>query len=168
MTTECVKPLVVVVGEDPEVFRSIQYVAASYGICVDAFTSAHDFVIAIEAIPSFVPACVILNTHLSKVNGFDVLERIRASRPSIPVICLAEPSDASHPRVSSVWEPSASLQKPLGLDTFAALLLNILRPVPGFDVAASGQAAFSSRTQAPVGLLAKKPRSIRGQPRLAK
>lgn len=126
MTTERRKPLVVVVDEDSALCRSIQYMAGSHGISVNAFASAHDFVIAIETIPSFAPDCVILNTQLSELNGFDVLDRLRQSRPTVPVICLTGPVDSRHPQVSSTWELSASLEKPLDLDVLAATLLDML------------------------------------------
>jgi DNA-binding response OmpR family regulator len=126
MTTERRKPLVVVVDDDRAACRSIRYMAESYGISVDAFTSAHDLVIAIEAIPSFVPDCVILNTQLSELNGFDVLDRLRRSRPTIPVICLSDPSDSGHPRVSLTAQRIASFEKPLDLDRLAETLLDML------------------------------------------
>ena len=126
MTTEHRKPLVVVVDEDSDLCRSIQYMAGSHGIYVDAFASAHDFVIAIETIPSFLPDCVILNTQLSELNGFDVLDRLTQSRPSLPIICLTDPLDLCHPQVSSTLELSASFEKPLDLDALAETLLDML------------------------------------------
>jgi FixJ family two-component response regulator len=123
MTTERRKPLVVIVGEDPAVCRSIQHVTESSGISVDTFMSTHDFMWAIEAIASFVPDCVILNTRLSELNGFHVLDRLRRIRKTIPVICLTDPSDSPYPRVFFAAEQSASFEKPLDLDTFVATLL---------------------------------------------
>ena len=76
------KHSIVLVDADPAVCRSMQQLVWSRGIHVDAFTSTREFITAIESIPSFAPDCVVLNTQLSEMNGFDALERLVRSRPN--------------------------------------------------------------------------------------
>jgi FixJ family two-component response regulator len=99
MTQESRKQFIVVVDGDPDVCRTIQRCAWSHGIHADAFTSARDFIGAIESMPAFVPDCVVLDMQLSQLEGFDVLERLGRSRPNTPVIYLTGTIDPGLPQV---------------------------------------------------------------------
>ncbi len=119
------RPLIALVDADHAVCRSLQQLVASRGIDADIFTSARDFVLAIESIPSFAPDCIVMSTRLSELNGFDALGRLCRSRPDIPVICMTGTHNDAVPRVA-VSSQTAAFEKPLDLERFLETLLGVL------------------------------------------
>jgi FixJ family two-component response regulator len=126
MTREVRKQFIVVVDGDPDVCRTIQRCAWSHGIHADAFTSARDFIGAIEAIPAFVPDCVVLDMQLSQLEGLDVLERLGRSRPNTPVICLTGTIDPALPQIGLRSESRGFFAKPVDPDLVVSTVLDLL------------------------------------------
>jgi FixJ family two-component response regulator len=120
------KPLIALVDADRAVCQSIQRLVVSRGIDADIFTSARDFITAIESIPWFIPDCVVMSTQLSELNGFDALERMGRSRPHTPVIYVTGAREDARPRVAVASQAVAFFEKPLDLDRFLETLLDIL------------------------------------------
>lgn len=112
MWTESRKPLIVIVDGNAAACRSIQRLVWSHGIHADAFTFASDFIAAIEGTPSFAPDCVVLNRQLCELNGFEVMKRVRQSRPNIPVICVTGTFDTGLLPVTTASEAAPSFEKP--------------------------------------------------------
>lgn len=125
-TLQSTKPLIALVDADHAACRSIQQLVASRGIDADIFTSARDFITAIESVPSFMPDCVVVSTQLSELNGFDALERMGRSRPDTPVIYVIGAREDPLPRVAMASQAAAFFEKPLDLDRFLKTLLDIL------------------------------------------
>ena len=125
MAHELRKEFIVVVDGDPDVCRTIQRCAWSHGIHADAFTSARDFIGAIESMPAFVPDCVVLDMQLSQLEGFDVLERLGRSRPNTPVIYLTGTIDPGLPQVVPRSESRGFFAKPVDPELFISTLLDI-------------------------------------------
>jgi FixJ family two-component response regulator len=126
MTQELRKQFIVVVDGDPDVCRTIQRCAWSHGIHADGFTSAREFIGAIESMPAFVPDCVVLDMQLSQLEGFDVLERLGRSRPNTPVICLTGTIDPALPQVVPRSDSRGFFAKPVDPDLFISTLLDLL------------------------------------------
>ncbi len=59
------------------------------------------------------PDCVLLDLHMPRVDGFEVLERLRALRPAVPVVVITgRDTPESRARAGSL-DADAYLRKPV-------------------------------------------------------
>src|SRR5262249_19734252 len=83
--------LVYVVDDDEAVRDSTRVVLESYGMNVKTYGSAKDSLAEVED-PN---GCLLPDQHMPDMTGLEVLEVLRASRRSLPVITITARSDAS-------------------------------------------------------------------------
>src|SRR5215204_550000 len=115
------RPLIAIVDDDVSVCRAIKRLVWTHGIVAETFTSGVDFLVRIEATPSFEPECVILDVHMPAFDGFQVRSHLARVRPNIPVIFL---SGGSVPRGRLARGAVAFFRKPFDgdLDAFVRTL----------------------------------------------
>jgi FixJ family two-component response regulator len=114
------------VDDDHSVRRALARLLASCGLRAETYASASEFLTAPH--PDGV-ACLIVDVHLERSSGFDLLSRVAASTDGPPVIVITAHDDASiREQVSSLG--AAYLRKPF---ESGALLAAIGRSI-GRDV----------------------------------
>jgi FixJ family two-component response regulator len=117
MTTP--KRSIAIVDDDGRVLESLANLLASFGYCPRPFLSAADMLAA--DILSQV-CCVITDREMPVMNGLALLERIKQSGLSVPVIVITgKPSEDTESCYLSRGA-AGFLRKPLDGDTLYALL----------------------------------------------
>ncbi|HEY3491918.1 MAG TPA: response regulator [Solirubrobacterales bacterium] len=84
-TPECESPLVLVIDDDPSLRRSLARLLRSAGLEVETFARAAEL-LAFERPPR--PSCLVLDLHLPDMDGYELLRKIVAEAPDLPVIIL--------------------------------------------------------------------------------
>ena len=79
------EPLVLVVDDDASVRKALNRLLRAAGLNVKVFASGSEL-LAFER--PLQPACLVLDLHLPDFNGFDLLRRILAADPNLPVVVL--------------------------------------------------------------------------------
>ena len=87
-----VKPFVAVVDDDESVSRAIKRLLRSTGFSADTFKTGNDFLDMFDSIPSYRPACIVLDVQMPGLNGLEVQQRLAGS--GIPVIFITAHDDA--------------------------------------------------------------------------
>ncbi|GAU05484.1 response regulator transcription factor [Burkholderia stabilis] len=88
-----VKQFVVVVDDDESVGRAIKRLLRSVGIGADTFQSGDDFLDTLASMPSYRPACVILDIQMPGLNGLEVQRRLDGT--GVPVIVITAYDDVA-------------------------------------------------------------------------
>ncbi|RXV64445.1 response regulator [Burkholderia stabilis] len=88
-----VKQFVAVVDDDESVGRAIKRLLRSVGIGADAFQSGDDFLDTLASMPSYHPACVILDIQMPGLNGLEVQRRLDGT--GVPVIVITAYDDVA-------------------------------------------------------------------------
>jgi FixJ family two-component response regulator len=78
------KPFVAVVDEDTSVNRAIRRLLRSIGVAADRFATGDELLETMQSIPSYHPACVILDIQMPGATGLEVQQKLAAS--GVPVI----------------------------------------------------------------------------------
>jgi FixJ family two-component response regulator len=85
-----VNGLVLVVDDDPSVRKALHRLLRSAGLAVEVFASGSEL-LAFERPPR--PTCLVLDLHLPGLDGLDLLRRIVAEAPDLPVAVLTGEAD---------------------------------------------------------------------------
>ncbi|MFP3557856.1 response regulator [Paraburkholderia sp. SIMBA_049] len=101
--------IVVVVDDDQSVRRAIKRLLRSIGIVADTFPSGDEFLCMLSSIPSYRPACVILDIQMPGIDGLEIWRRLGPT--SVPVIVITEDDDFAV-RETTVASGAAYLLKP--------------------------------------------------------
>jgi FixJ family two-component response regulator len=92
---------------------------------VEEYATGNDFFAAIESHP---PDCLLLDLHMTEVNGFDVLEALRSRHIPIPVIVItAHDAPGTAERVCSLGA-CAYLNKPVDRDALLSAIQAAVTP----------------------------------------
>ena len=75
-----------IVDDDESVCRALSILLATYGFTVDTFNCAEDF---FTAVPNSVPGCLLLDIHMSGLDGWETLQYLFTSGSSRPVIIIS-------------------------------------------------------------------------------
>jgi FixJ family two-component response regulator len=105
-----VKPLVAVVDDDESVSRAIKRLLRSTGLASDTFKTGDDFLDMFESIPSYRPACIVLDIQMPGLNGLEVQQRLAGS--GIPVIFITAHDEAGVRKQALAAGAAAYLRKP--------------------------------------------------------
>jgi two-component system response regulator FixJ len=85
-----------IVDDDESVRRALSVLLATYGFTVDTYACAEDF---FRAVPNSVPGCLILDIHMSGIDGWKAQQRIVESGSKRPVIFIsADKNDVNYER----------------------------------------------------------------------
>jgi FixJ family two-component response regulator len=81
-----VKPFVAVVDDDESVSRAIKRLLRAIGLAAETFKTGDDFLEMFDSIPSYRPACIVLDVQMPGLNGLEVQRRLVDS--GIPIIFI--------------------------------------------------------------------------------
>jgi len=113
------KPVLAVLDDEPELRKALRRLLTGCGFCVDEYERGSDFLAALGTRPF---DCLLLDLHMEKVSGFDVLEAFQSRHIHTPVIVITahdEPGTAE--RVRSLGA-AAYLKKPVDRDTLLSAI----------------------------------------------
>lgn len=120
-------PRVLIVEDDPAIRAGVVGALASEGY---ETIEAGDGAVGLERALEPATDLVLLDIMLPEIDGFHVLESVRAQRPRLPVICLTamgEPAD----RVRGLRAGADDyIVKPFGVDELLARVAAVLRRAP--------------------------------------
>jgi len=105
-----VKPFVAVVDDDDSVSRAIKRLLRSTGLAADTFKTGDDFLDMVEAIPSYRPACIVLDVQMPGSSGLEVQRRLAGS--GIPVVFITAHDEAGVREQALAAGAAAYLRKP--------------------------------------------------------
>jgi FixJ family two-component response regulator len=105
-----VKPFVAVVDDDESVSRAIKRLLRSAGLAADTFKTGDHFLDMFDSIPSYRPACVVLDVQMPGLNGLEVQQRLAGS--SIPVVFITAHDEADVRKQALTAGAAAYLLKP--------------------------------------------------------
>src|SRR6202795_17388 len=111
-----VKPFVAVVDDDVSVSRAIKRLLRSTGLAADTFKTGNDFLDMFDSIPSYRPACIILDVQMPGLNGLEVQRRLSGS--GIPVIFITAHDDIGVREHALAAGAVAYLRKPFNDELF--------------------------------------------------
>jgi FixJ family two-component response regulator len=105
-----VKPFVAVVDDDESVSRAITRLLRSAGFASDAFKTGDEFLDMFNSIPSYRPACVVLDVQMPGSNGLEVQRQLAGS--GIPVIFITAHDETGVREQALAAGAAAYLRKP--------------------------------------------------------
>jgi FixJ family two-component response regulator len=106
MTTS---PLVVLVDDDLSVRRALRRLVSSAGYEVRTFASAREL---LDSGAAGEASCFVLDIHLGRVSGFDLLARLRAAGSTVPVIFITAFDDGESRERARAAGAASFLRKP--------------------------------------------------------
>ncbi|MEM5460747.1 response regulator [Paraburkholderia phytofirmans] len=110
------KSFVVVVDDDESVCRAIKRLLRSVGIAAETFASGDAFLDVLSSMPSYRPACVILDVQMPGLNGLEVQQRLSGS--GTPVIFITAHDSISVREQAFAGGAVAYILKPFNDDLF--------------------------------------------------
>jgi FixJ family two-component response regulator len=81
-----VEPFVAVIDDDESVSRAIKRLLRAAGMAADTFRTGDDFLDMFDSIPSYRPACIVLDVQMPGLNGLEVQRRLAGS--GIPIVFI--------------------------------------------------------------------------------
>jgi len=112
-------PFVAIVDKDKGVRRDITRLLRAHGFRAQAYASAEAFLLRGRMDE---PACLLLDSALDALSGMELLDRLKADGPSIPVIVMTAENDGSIRRSVLETGCSAYLQKPASAELLLAAI----------------------------------------------
>ena len=110
------KPFVAVVDDDESVSRAIKRLLRSTGLASDTFKTGDDFLDMFDSIPSYRPACIVLDIQMPGLNGLEVQRRLAGS--GIPVIFITAHDEVGVREQALAAGAAAYLRKPFNDEVF--------------------------------------------------
>lgn len=106
---------VFVIDDEESIRRSLDWLISSIGVKVRTFQSARAF---LKAYSPESPGCLVLDVRMPEMSGLELMERLRESDISIPIIFLSAHGDV--PMVVRAMQSGAVdfLQKPFNSQQF--------------------------------------------------
>ena len=105
------RPIVCVVDDDVSVCRALTSLLCAHGFRVEAYLCAEPFVQELQA-GRLSCAALVLDIHLGTMSGFDVYDRLTASKHTIPTIFMTGRDDAVSRARAAHLGAAAYLVKP--------------------------------------------------------
>jgi len=79
------KKQIYIVDDDPSVCCALKFLVSTYGFAVRTFSSAEEF---FSAVPNGAPGCLIMDIHMSGLNGWDAQQRLIEKGSNRPVVII--------------------------------------------------------------------------------
>ncbi|WP_158901299.1 response regulator transcription factor [Burkholderia sp. L27(2015)] len=111
-----VKPFVAIVDDDESVSRAIKRLLRSTGLASDTFKTGDDFLDMFDSIPSYRPACIVLDIQMPGLNGLEVQRRLSGS--GIPIIFITAHDELGVREQALALGAAAYLRKPFNDEVF--------------------------------------------------
>lgn len=113
-------PFVAIVDDDDSVGRAIKRLLRSIGLPSDTFKTGDAFLYTLESIPTYRPACVVLDMQMPGLNGLQVQHRLAGS--GIPVVFITAHDEPDVRRQALAAGATAYLRKPFNDDVFVGAI----------------------------------------------
>jgi two-component system response regulator FixJ len=92
MSTMPPDPIIYVIDDDDAVRQSLEFLLKTAGIAVRGFDSAKAF---LEVLPQVGSGCVITDVRMPEITGIELLQKVKATNPDLPVIVITGHGDVS-------------------------------------------------------------------------
>ena len=79
------RPFIAIVDDEQSVRKALDRLLRSAGLDVGTFPSGEEF---LASLSTHQPGCVILDLHMPRLTGFDVLAQMREAGVRVPVIII--------------------------------------------------------------------------------
>lgn len=79
------------VDDEPDVTRGLSWLLESVGLKAEAHQQAEPFLASLDRCAA--PACAVLDLRMPGLSGLEVMERLVARRPDVPIIFLSAHGD---------------------------------------------------------------------------
>jgi len=112
------RPLVAVVDDDDSVSRAIERLLRSIGVTADLFKTGDLFLDRFASMPTYRPACIVLDMHMPGLNGLQVQQRLAGT--GLPVIFITAHDEADVRQLALAAGAAAYLRKPFDDEIFLA------------------------------------------------
>jgi len=115
--------------DDDEDYRQLVTLALQDHCGVPAVQAFHDGDSALrQALQagSDLPSLVLLDLHMPRISGLEVLRQLRTHRPELPVAILSNAASDDEMHRCLAEKPLALLRKPLGFHALVATLRSLL------------------------------------------
>ncbi|KLU26414.1 histidine kinase [Caballeronia mineralivorans PML1(12)] len=122
------KPFVAVVDDDESVSRAIKRLLRSTGLAADTFKTGNDFLDMFDSIPSYRPACIVLDVQMPGLNGLEVQQRLAGS--GIPIIFITAHDDAVVRDQALAAGAAGYLRKPFNDEILIKAVRSAIDPAP--------------------------------------
>jgi two-component system response regulator FixJ len=120
--------LVAVVDDEESVRRALERLLRSAGFAVETFASGAEF---LRGVPEHLPACVVLDLHMSDLSGLDVQVLLQRSGFRIPVVVITG-FDTPETRMRVIkYGAKAYLRKPVDDKLLLAAIYDAIGAVGG-------------------------------------
>ena len=86
------EPIIYVIDDDDAVRQSLEFLLKTAGIAVRGFDSAKAF---LEVLPHVTSGCVITDVRMPEITGIELLQKVKATNPDLPVIVITGHGDVS-------------------------------------------------------------------------
>ena len=119
------KPVLAVLDDEPELRKALRRLLTGRGYCVEEYAHGNDLLAAVDSHPL---DCLLLDLHMSEVNGFDVLAAFQSRHIRVPVIVITahdEPGTAERVRALGA---AAYLKKPVDRDALLSAIEAAISP----------------------------------------
>jgi len=109
LTQEARTPLIVLVDDDLSVRRALRRLVSSAGYDVRTFASAREL---LDSGAADEADCLVLDIHLGRVSGFELLSRLRAGGCKVPAIFITAFDDSESRERARAAGAASFLRKP--------------------------------------------------------
>lgn len=133
---------VFIVDDDPSVLEAMRYVFVGAGHTVETFATGSAFFAACAADRV---GCLLVDALMPDMNGFELIERLRAENYTIPAIMVTGAGDV--PMAVRAMKAGAAdfIEKPVCARELLDCLQNAMKPAPNEVTALSRQNAAEAR-----------------------
>ena len=84
------EPVIYVIDDDDGVRQSLEFLLKTAGHTVRSFDSARTF---LDGLPQTSSGCIITDVRMPEVTGIDLLRKVKAEKPDLPVIVITGHGD---------------------------------------------------------------------------
>jgi DNA-binding response OmpR family regulator len=113
------EPEIAILDDEPQMRTALRRLLTCRGFRVEEYEEAQDFLASLEA---HSPDYLLLDLHMPGLNGFDVLETLRALQSSVPVIIITAHDEPGTADRALALGAVAYLKKPVGRDSLLAAI----------------------------------------------
>jgi FixJ family two-component response regulator len=125
--TKKLRRVVAVVDDEDAIRKALKRLLRSAGIAVETYASGPEF---LESLPAQHPQCVVLDIRMQGMTGFDVQARLKAARPTVPVIFITALDDPGDEARAMHAGAVAFLRKPFDDEALLAAIRAVVTSTP--------------------------------------
>jgi two-component system response regulator FixJ len=117
------KPTIYIVDDDDAVRDSLSVLFSVEGLAVRGYASAQAF---LDDLPAVGPGCLVTDVHMAAMGGLELLRRVAALRPALPVIVITGRTSAALGAEAMAAGATALIEKPFAADEIVLAVRAVL------------------------------------------